>query len=395
VRAIRLTIPGRFWDTYVYRGRMYLFGIDGRLEALDWGRLLDVLKIPQNLLISAECAFQRGDYFYGDQWSLLFHDSDMKRVIEGKFSGLSAQKLELADSQIKALSLGCQDSPFPFPHTDLTIYNRRAYACTSKGLFDANCNHRTRYPISSRPEKIWDAAVLCVALLYSAAAVAAGADGLFRLPLKFGYVSNGPEPKRLSNKECNWCSWLYYSIFGRSPIGRAVLADYDKDKSGGSDFELRLNRILSDQDIFGAAGFSWGLQDKLYQLRDGMMETRRYEPWRNTSGRYDSDFEPLQTIDVRTSLSQEKVISAVVCLFGAVVETNRALWILESDGSITRLKGQPTTWRTFPRSKFYGNQLHVVWEDRLEVISFNADYFVDQEKKAMGVRYTPQFGRAE
>ena len=51
------------------------------------------------------------------------------------------------------------------------------------------------------------------------------------------------------------------------------------------------------------------------------------------------------------------------------------------------LSGEPINWRVFPRSKFYENHLHIVYPDRLEILSFNDDYFVDQEKKKAGIRY--------
>lgn len=35
----------------------------------------------------------------------------------------------------------------------------------------------------------------------------------------------------------------------------------------------------------------------------------------------------------------------------------------------------------------FKNQLHVIYEDRLEILSFNHDYFVDQEAKLSGITY--------
>lgn len=35
----------------------------------------------------------------------------------------------------------------------------------------------------------------------------------------------------------------------------------------------------------------------------------------------------------------------------------------------------------------FKNQLHVIYEDRLEILSFNNDYFVDQEAKLSGITY--------
>ena len=35
----------------------------------------------------------------------------------------------------------------------------------------------------------------------------------------------------------------------------------------------------------------------------------------------------------------------------------------------------------------FKNQLHVIYEDRLEILSFNKDYFVDQEAELSGITY--------
>ena len=44
-------------------------------------------------------------------------------------------------------------------------------------------------------------------------------------------------------------------------------------------------------------------------------------------------------------------------------------------------------WRVFPRSKHYVNHLHVILDDRIEIYSFNNDYFVDQRSKKAGIGF--------
>ncbi len=43
-------------------------------------------------------------------------------------------------------------------------------------------------------------------------------------------------------------------------------------------------------------------------------------------------------------------------------------------------------WRVFPRSDHYSNQLHIIYDDRLEIVSFVHDYFVDQSSKLSGFK---------
>ena len=41
---------------------------------------------------------------------------------------------------------------------------------------------------------------------------------------------------------------------------------------------------------------------------------------------------------------------------------------------------------SLPALEHYSNQLHIIYDDRLEIISFVHDYFVDQTSKLSGFR---------
>jgi hypothetical protein len=59
------------------------------------------------------------------------------------------------------------------------------------------------------------------------------------------------------------------------------------------------------------------------------------------------------------------------------------------DGNVTVIPGEVVRWRVYPRSKNYLNHLHLVYEDRLEIYSFNHDALVNQETKKIGIEYIP------
>ena len=67
------------------------------------------------------------------------------------------------------------------------------------------------------------------------------------------------------------------------------------------------------------------------------------------------------------------VLSASTAQFGIIVESERALSVYPSEGTPVVMQGEPVNWRVFPRSKHYENQLHVVWDDHMEILSFNQD----------------------
>jgi hypothetical protein len=156
------------------------------------------------------------------------------------------------------------------------------------------------------------------------------------------------------------------------------IANYMNDKI--------LTRILSLKlesfEVFSHQGFSWGGGDKLYQYHDSKIDVVRYTP-DGTEGSTNW-FEPIGEIIVESWKGD--VIGAKVAPFGTGVECENALLIAKSEGTIKTLPGEPVNWHIFPRSKHHGNQLHVVYDDRLDIWSFNQDLFVDQDTKLAGFR---------
>ena len=60
-------------------------------------------------------------------------------------------------------------------------------------------------------------------------------------------------------------------------------------------------------------------------------------------------------------------------VFGAILELDSALVVVRSDDKVDTFPGKPFNWRVFPRSRHFTNQLHIVYDDRLEILSFNHD----------------------
>jgi hypothetical protein len=399
VQPLRLTVPGEYWDSQIYAGRLYLFERNGDIRTLDWDRLMAAWRIDPQLRIALECAFLRSDYLYGDRWSLLFSDQDIKGLILKKFSDLSEKQLEITSVDLEKFSLRRQKNPFPFPHTDTTIYRKNIFVVSSSGVHRASCNKANVNPISSRPEKRWDAPILAVDASYLTLALAAGNEGLYELPVSednYHLPSPGRDgARRIGKRNCTDCNWTFYSIYGSSHIDAGFLAAYRKTPSkdegllSSRDFE---GLIPASKIFHNGHGYSWGNQDKLCQVSESTVRIVNYRPWEDEKLDRLSD---LGTIDLATSgdvqtiqLSPWKgqVISGAVALFGTIIECESALVVVPSEGPTITLPGEVVNWRVFPRSVHYENQLHLIYDDKLEILSFNHDYFVDQDRKRSGIR---------
>jgi hypothetical protein len=336
-----------------------------------------------------QCAFLRSDYLYGARWDLLFKDDEVRELVKQKFASLAAYELEVARGRLDEFSTA-QTNPFPFPHADSTIYKKNMYVVSRSGAFRATCNKKTRHPISSRTEKKWDAPIVAVAASYNSLAFAAGDEGLFELEIKpdYGDYSDRTGPKRLSSANCIDCNWAFYSIYGSSHVKPGYLAAFSKHAEDSVTFHRQFEGLISDARIFRTKGYSWGCQDKLCQATTNSVRAVRYAPWEEDT---EDQMQDLGTIQLAEWKGE--VISGGVALFGTIIECENAVVVVPSEGPAITIPGEPVNWRIFPRSKHYENQLHLIYHDRLEILSFNHDYFVDQKTKSSGLAYREYFHR--
>lgn len=380
MQPVKLTISGEYWDSQIYAGRLYLFGLSGDIITLDWDKLFEVFGIEEELILAASAAFQRSDLFY-DSKRELFQDREIKQIILKKFDQLAERDLTIPN--VESLNPKHQDNKFPFPHTDSQIYRKTLYVSSQSGVYSATCDKKTKnkHPVSTRTQKKWDAPVVAMSASYGCLALAAGSDGLFEMSL-----FHEAEPENLSNQNCIDCNWTFYSIYGSSHIRSGYLADFEKEnyfdfEKENRFYERRFRSLISEDTIFHGSGYSWGVHDKLCQARNGCVHIVRYKPWKKP----DSELEYIGSLNLAQWKGQ--VVSGKVASFGVIIECENAIVVLPSDdGDAITFPGEPVNWRIFPRSKHYENQLHIIYEDRIEIISFNHDYFVNQELKRAGIK---------
>lgn len=390
MQPLKMIVPGSFWDSQIYSGRLYLFGTQGDIVTLDWDRLITEWGIDGSLQLAMQCAFCRSEYLYGDRWALLFKDSEVKNLIQRKFTRLANTELMVSPKRFEQVKLGQQDTPFPFPHADSTIYNKEIFVASTQGVHSANCEKKTHYPISTRADKHWDAPVLAISASYNSLALAAGDEGLYELPLDGEMYKAGQQNKPLlhTRRNCIDCRWTYYSIYGSSHIASGYLASYVNEIDETTNMthyhftKRKFERYVNDQQIFHSKGYSWGTHDKLCQAIDGAIHIVKYNPWKKE---FENRFKDLGVLELAEW--KGNIVSGGTALFGIIIECDNALVIVPSEGQSITLTGEPVNWRIFPKSKYYENQLHIIYEDRIEILSFNHDYFVDQKEKRSGIRF--------
>lgn len=319
MQPLKISIPGAYWDSHVYSGRLFLFGADGDLCTLDWGRLIRELPVAGRTRLALVCAFLRSDYLYGSEIQELLHDSEIRETILSKFADLEGKDIEISHRQFQKAERGRQDNPCPFPHADAEVYYRNLYVGGPSGVFRATASGRTKHPVSTRPERIWDAPALALSAGWGRLAIAAGEEGLFQTSVptsrsRWSFEDRIEEPSdERIQQECLDCNWSFHSVFGSSRRG-GFLADYERVDVQGRRLPSRhLSQVISAETLFENPGYSWGLQDKLCAFVRGGIQVVRYSPWEAVEHRFES------LGIVRTARWKGEVVAASTAPFGVVV----------------------------------------------------------------------------
>lgn len=395
MQPIRLSIYGDFWDSQVYSGKLYLFGADASILTFNWDKLVDELGSDESTRVAVVAAYSDSSLLYHPRNQVLIQDYEIKTALVAKFERLADQRFNLGLNDLANVLIRQQDNNFPFPHADTEIYGNVLYVSSDQGIHSGACNRKDKYPVITRPTRDHDVRAFGIEASYNALAVAGGREGLYEMSLTDRRRSRGQrEFMRRSENDCVDCNWTFQSIFASSLRQPGFLVEFEKHEETVEieDIGYRQARrttrsfrgLLDGNSIFHTQGYSWGVQDKLCLYHEGIVDVVRYYPWFN---------EPEERFTRLTSIQLENwkgtVLGAASTLFGIVLECENALVVIPSTGAPITLTGEPVKWRVFPRSKNYENQLHVVYEDRIDILSFNHDYFVNQKEKVAGLEMFP------
>jgi len=400
MQPLRISITGNFWDSQIYRGRLYIWDLENAVHVFDWDSFLEYLSesTGHHFLV---WAFSRGNELYQEFVSgPLFRDQDVRGLVQSKLQALSNLDLTFELSELNEFHMGTQASPFSELHDDLTIFRNIAYALNDDGFFSASIHKpkRRKYAVARTATKLWDGRGTSVTASKGGLAIAAAEDGLFE------YSSwSCEEPERIAEGHASFANWLFASIYASSTVSEGYLAAYRwiKEADASESFSQWRREpvgILNEDLIFGSQvqpigthALTWGSQEKLYKASSGrIMAVRFTQKYVEDVGEEDGQ-NPFESIgEIATNNGARDAgdpLSAGASFFGSVVEYPDSIIVVESDLSVHRVEGAATRWRVFPRSHWYPNHLHIILEDRLDILSINGDLFADQRTKISGIEY--------
>ena len=410
---LELIIPGAYYDSQIYDGRLYLWTTDDSIITLDWDNLIHNISIDEKLKISLILGFQYGEKLYKD---LLFQDSEIQELLIEKFKNLSEQPIEVSNSVLDNYTIIEQENPLPFPHSDSYIHYGTVFVGSQSGVSASRCKYDRQTSLNPKSIKLWDAPVLSLSASHLTLALATGSEGLFDYSLVQRSGEKRNEPRSISSEHSNFARWLYPGIFSSSYFNRGYFADFKESKESQysneaiqltlplfedtsitkisslekDDVKIKkreFQKTYQSNDIFDtrtneqSSIFTWGSRDKICLVTENSIELVRCFPRKKEAQKFQS------IGSVSGQYFPEDIVSADSSFFGIVLEEEDSLLVINSLRQQQRFLGEPVNWRVFPQSRNYTNQLHIIYEDSIHIYSFNHDYFVDQKKKKIGMSF--------
>ncbi|MFN6466281.1 MAG: hypothetical protein RMZ41_031315 [Nostoc sp. DedVER02] len=423
IKPLEIVIPGSYYDSQIYDGKLYLWKNDGSITTLNWNKLIENINVNENLKLVLKFSVQYGDNLYNN---VLFQDSDIKDLILKKFQELVENSIEISYPDLSKLIVSEQNNPLPFPHADSSIHYKTVYVGSQSGVSSSKCAYSRSKSLNPVADKLCDVPVVSLSASHLTLALAAGSEGLFDY-----YIGKNPsqkrnEPRLILGQHSNFVRWLYPSIFSSSYFNEGYFADFKASKKRKSikkgykrqepqliplnildtdtdenpvsiasleigetqitnrDFQKSFSssEIFTNRDNNNSSIFTWGTHDKICLLTEKYINLVKFHP----KGKEQQDkFISLGSIESKELL--DDLISADSSFFGIVLEKEDGILVITSLLEYIHFPGEPVNWRLFPKSKNYTNQLHIIYEDRLCIYSFNHDFFVDQENKKIGISF--------
>lgn len=399
VKPIKIEIEGDYWDSILYKGRLYLWTMSGSIKVIDWDQLVNSLTESIDLHKTMECVFKQGDYLYsGKNRALLYETENFREEFKQTLKIIESKIFFFQENDLDKFLVRELSNPFNELPIDLDIYYDVIYSILDNGLSKLELLTDTSEAIDKNSNAhLWDCPSFALKIKGGRIAVSAGEEGLYEYKISdFKKKNNNEEDnptisvdykdlklieknvRCISDKPSLFSNWSYSSVFSSSDYGDSALIGFASKKGGHAEYV----DTFSESSIFKkrktSNQLSWGSEDKIYREVEGGLEVVRF-----TQNKLDHN--PFSSVEKIPFQSWKgKIISAGLSLFGTIIECENALVILQSDNKVKNIEGPITKWRVFPRSVRYENQLHVITEDKLEIFSFNQDYFINQSAKKYG-----------
>lgn len=338
ISQFSLNIEGDYVDSYIYSGLLFLVDIDYILAVYKWE---DIIRNGLNGVRVIDSNSIRK----------LLNDS-RNPIPKISLSQITISKSTLKASELFAYKIGV------WP-TDISIFASKLYISSENGV--------SRLTLDYQKGTLSDELVIYNEMSFAVSpnsfgrlAFAAGKEGIFTV-VPLAQVNLKSYVNQLLETVCLDLDWQTTKLLAKTNAGvvEANFAKMPRKSNFDTDKEfyecVRQNKKLPPTvSVNDSAQESWIAGDKQYVLNvDGTIGIKNIGN---------------STYEINSKIVLENIVlKARTAAFGTIIETKNSLIGLIGHEKI-QLADEAVCWRVFPRAKNYANQLHIVKDDRIEIM---------------------------
>jgi hypothetical protein len=384
MQAIELRISGRYWDSFLYNDRLYLFTQEGEIEIYRWDRLV------QSIPVGNDCGplfwqfLARGKAWYMPEMQAILRSPKIYQEIKNLRDAICAEPYYISQEDLQNALIEVAPSP-AHPHTDVEAFYGNLYLSSTQGVHVAPLNQS----LESSFDRSTDIPAFRMACSYGAMAIAAGSDGVFEQTLTREYIlEESYEPVQLSDRACAACSWASFDVVATSGAGSAGYVAAFSKPSRDEEESRQLIGVVDSTDLFPSSGGGLliGSGNLIALASQSSIILDGWSPYRR---RDDHGIDLVKSLSSRETVEVEQLtddaIDGAVTVYGLVFEMDESLLVVGVDGS-RDVYPEPINWRTFPRSQRYMNHLHMTCDQGVRIIAYIEDYFLNSRKRGPAMR---------
>lgn len=333
MKTLKLFIEGRFLDSYIYSGLLFLLGEDYVLSIYKWDNIVEKTTTLNNSHAFIDVLIDSTESIPQSDIKLFISLNDIKQ------SHLSSIRLNNWPS-------------------DINVYANILYISSEDGVIRYNLDYKNG--TLTNEFLIYDGSSFSISPNSSnRLAIAAGKDGVLTFIPLSKYLNRNYVEEFISEPcmDVDWQSTVLLAntvngVHRANYLPRPEMKEFNDKQIFFEKFkefkQYRPTPISQEQ-----VHLSWVGGDKVYYLNnDNSISIESI--WKNNKVKKSKNY------------ISSNIIKAKSAAFGAILETESDLYFINQSDAI-KIHSEPVNWRVFPRAKNYSNHLHIISEDTIEI----------------------------
>lgn len=383
MKVVKILLPGRFEDAFIYMGRIVVFTERRTVQLWDLDKIAEYVSevVPHSNPVPS-LMFSRNDWISSGIFHAILRNRDVATSIASAFDLFPQPFFEVKTEQFQ---ISEQDLEIPARVLlDMNIYQSRIYIGADSGLYHVDVDWEDdKKPLQGRPRKRTDARCIRTSVGFGTVNASCGSEGLLSAVNEFGWIERGTESKALRKvaDESLRSAWLYSDLmnYSSSVLPLLLKSEYEIAPRG----ETRPEREYRVVTAIGTERIDLTYLFDIIHDQYGVEKESIQYTYNSSSVIFihtiDGNF---YSLGIRTPRqgrpqlkfrrtykgAQTRILSANATSAGLVVETDHRILLFSRNDWFPILESEVISVRTFPRSRRYRNIVALTTENGVIIV---------------------------